>query len=134
MNDRELLELAAKAAGLDVEFPDADTADWLVCNDFANASDQWLICNSLDEEGDVIGWWNPLKNDGDAFRLATKLRISVHQAEKLVQAVNHPSIYADEDVSNGRDQATRRAIVRAAAEIGRAQPPAMMGRDNSSNG
>ena len=82
MTDRKLLEKAAKAACLDVEFQDADTADWLVCNDHAKAYDQWLICNSLDEEGDVIGWWNPLKNDSDLLRLARKLGISIDYQDR----------------------------------------------------
>ncbi|CBJ38277.1 conserved protein of unknown function [Ralstonia solanacearum CMR15] len=121
MSDRELLELAAKAAGLDVEFPDADTADWLVCNDHAKAHDQWLICNSLDEEGDVIGWWNPLKDDGDALRLAVKLGMRLC-IDKRAGFSWIKGVEGSVPHDGNANAATRRAIVRAAAEIARAQP------------
>ena len=66
--------------------------------------------------GFVIGYWNPLTDDGDALRLAVKLELDVMFAS--VRSV-------DDDVNitieAGTDPyaATRRAIVRAAAEIGR---------------
>ena len=49
-NDRELLELAAKAAGIDV-----------------HPLDEWTF---VDRDGRE---WNPLINDGDALRLVVKL-------------------------------------------------------------
>ena len=70
----------------------------------------------------VIGYWNPLTDDGDALRLAVKLGITVYQ--------NLAEAGWDDDEGNprtvwegGDDQyaATRRVIVRAAAEIGRAK-------------
>lgn len=87
MSDRELLELAAKAAGL----------PWY----------QWVI------EGDDS--WNPLTDDGDALRLAVHLGLlGGHEFEH----------YRAREVMNGNgiETATRRAIVRAAAEIGRNVP------------
>jgi len=71
--------------------------------------------------------WNPLEDDGDALRLSVRLKIDLHFARDYVQAS-----YANRDVNimlphsfslnepyvNDRNAATRRAIVRAAAEIG----------------
>ena len=51
--------------------------------------------------------WNPLEHDGDALRLAVKLHLLEHSW--LGDMSNEPDPYA----------ATRRAIVRAAAEIGK---------------
>lgn len=100
MTDRELLEKAAKAAGIDVE--------WLL--DFENKEylHNW-------EDGCV---WNPLTDDGDALRLAVKLRMDIVHFSDLVRA----DVNGLEDCheQNGIDPyaATRRAIVRAAAAIG----------------
>lgn len=117
MSDRELLEKAAKAAGLDVEFPDADTADWLACNDYAKAHDQWLICNSLDEEGDVIGWWNPIKDDGDRLRLARKLGISIDYQDCCAWK-RLPSGDLIQEFWGGECGDEAHAILRAVAAIG----------------
>jgi hypothetical protein len=89
MTDRELLEFAAKAAGIgfnDKRSPTGNVA---------------LYC------GPSVGWWNPLDDDGDALRLAVQLKMWTHSGMGCFQ--NEPDPYA----------ATRRAIVRAAAEIGR---------------
>jgi hypothetical protein len=95
--DRELLELAARAAGL------PDTSEWTHFD--------W----------DVYGW-NPLNDDGDAFRLAVKLRLKVTLGHSITM-VEAPGI-ADVGVEHyeGAEVATRRAILRAAAEIGRLKP------------
>jgi hypothetical protein len=97
VSDRELLELAAKAAGYEVEFAADDLGCWF--------------------KGKTTSW-RPLFSDGDAFRLAVKLRIDIHHGENIVQAVKLPDIYADEPVGEERGQPTRRAIIRAAAAIG----------------
>jgi hypothetical protein len=62
MTDKELLELAAKAAGYKV---------WIRCNGKVLHSDIWKNSN--------IEWtpWNPLTDDGDALRLAVKLGLDV---------------------------------------------------------
>lgn len=103
-NDKELLELAAKAAGLRF-------------NPSANHSKGLLICSNQDQGLQRI--WNPLTGDGDALRLAVKLRIDIAHAPHFVVTGNDtPGSMKRE---NGADSAaTRRAIVRAAAEIGRA--------------
>ena len=99
-SDRELLELAAKAGGID---PSATGyTDFM---EYANV------------------YWNPLTNDGDAFRLATKLHMSVeisnYEESTYAYAGEVPRVYAMENWSGYTDAATRRAIVRAAAEVGR---------------
>lgn len=115
MEDRELLELAAKAAGIDHRrLPDA-----------------WP--ERFDDDQ-----WNPLIDDGDALRLAVKLRIDLDLwiRNDQVTAWNHlrgvfsltekpaPIVVAKHHEKRGDDEyaATRRAIVRAAAEIGK-EPP-----------
>lgn len=100
MTDRELLMLAAKVAG---QIPPA----------FAD-NDAYFT--------GVLSRWNPLEDDGDALRLAVALKIDIHQrvADPRVSAVaalQKPMIEFCDDST--RLAATRRAIVRAAAEIGR---------------
>lgn len=68
----------------------------------------------------VLSRWNPLTDDGDALRLAVKLRIGIER-HKLCRttAYNH---YRNVSVTEHNDDeyaVTRRAIVRAAAEIGK---------------
>ena len=112
MTDRELLELVAKAAGLEFD-PTAKTAHGLmVVRDGA-------VCQS----DQVL--WNPLSDDGDALRLAVKLSLDINPYPKTkeVAAIQ----WGNSDVTHkvfervGSDPyaATRRAIVRAAAEIGK---------------
>lgn len=73
-------------------------------------------------------YWNPLADDGDALRLAVALRLSVKHGVDIWDDTNSMSAYAYyRDVGecqfeqHGDDPhaATRRAIVRAAAEIGK---------------
>jgi hypothetical protein len=124
MNDCELLELAAKAAGIVVirsRLDDPMSKDLLV-----KASHR----NPLQ----VAGSWNPLNDDGDALRLAAKLRLGIEFNEASVVAswvddgyepkeiYVYPDQTQDDDfniVYTNHDKAARRAIVRAAAEIGR---------------
>ena len=74
--------------------------------------------------------WNPLTDDGDALRLAVKLSISISD-DYLYPNGEHvirvgcsfgDTLYGDSEVC-GDDPyaATRRAITRAAAEIGKAK-------------
>lgn len=101
--DRELLELAAKAAGY------------------------WNYTYNC-YEGPVS--WNPLTDDGDAFRLAVKLNINIGFGIFATQINCEIYDWAEDEVlvewkENGRKDplaATRRAIVRAAAEIGKEKP------------
>lgn len=103
MNDRELLELAAKAAG--VEFGNKQSTP---------LSDALYL-------GPEGGWWNPLNNDGDALRLAVKsgLRVSIRGRATQVEPIPRGGCYEESWNDGDPYAATRRAIVRAAAEIGR---------------
>jgi len=105
--DREMLELAARAMGLDV-----------VGNHPAGG---------VQYRGADGGVWvfDSLNRDGDALRLAVKLGIAVYppEADGDDATVNGPyplSNWHSETVTDDPCAATRRAITRAAAEIGRA--------------
>ena len=101
MEDRELLELAAKAAGIALEWPqDLGGADYLSPREKAD----WQL-------------WNPLKNDGDALRLAVKLQL--HVMEGIAQTPDG-NMHVDKDMTDPY-AATRRAIVRAAAALATAR-------------
>ena len=104
MTDRELLELAAKAAGIEIDQIDA-----------AHKPEDW--CN-----------WNPLEDDGDALRLAVKLGLWVQisercawtqQNENILSSFSARSMVMFTETNNNSYAATRRAIVKAAAEIGK---------------
>ena len=114
MTDCELLELAAKAAGW-------SAWDWL-------ASDEYLNVYSADGRHDTFA---PLTDDGDALRLAVKLGIHVIPGEEgdpyavAIWWVRPERIKQDFErvlVDVDRAAAVRRAIVRAAAEIGKSMP------------
>ena len=98
MTDKELLELAAKAAGI---YKDS------------------LDCEGYDPHGYVRPDWNPLTDDGDALRLAVKLGFMdsgvgfARVLSELQQMIFPANVDLDRPYS-----ATRRAIVRAAAAIG----------------
>ena len=89
MTDRELLELAAKAAGYNQK---TEPAHWLN--------------------------WNPLIDDGDALRLAVKLKMDIEQSTDGVEIVIGLDFWFEHH-NDDPYAATRRAIVRAAAEIGK---------------
>ena len=70
--------------------------------------------------GFVIGYWNPLTDDGDALRLAVKLEMELKVYNTSAHAASakcERSVCASE--KGDPYAATRRAIVRVAAEIGR---------------
>lgn len=104
--DRELLELAAKAADLNVTW------------------DEQVGLMALFSPDGSFCYWQPQHDDGDALRLAVKLRLNINFEEwdgtEFACAVPHKSHQGyDEVVGDDEDAATRRAIVRAAAEVGR---------------
>jgi len=119
MTDRELLELAAKAAGIEIEYrPGA----------FKNRQGSAT-------KFDVVTWngpylkgsddpWNPITDDADALRLAVKLRIGIGDRETTITAFHRKDMSSGglyvEEVGDPY-AATRRAIVRAAAQIGRSK-------------
>ena len=100
MNDRELLELAAKAIG------------------------QVYVDGESWDEG---AGWNPLTDDGDALRLAVSLNLSVKHGVDIWDDTQKMSAYAYfgdfgecffEERGSDPYAASRLAIVRAAAAIG----------------
>lgn len=100
MDDRELLEAAAKAAGMLGDY----TSGWF--------------------EIGRPGYWNPLRNDADAFRLAVKLEIGVFPPESEQGNTATAMLAGDDEdwfqepvTGNDPCAATRRAIVRAAAAL-----------------
>ena len=108
MSDRELLELAAKAHG-DIVFG-------------FNGYGEPTFYYGREE-------WYPLNDDGDALRLAVKLNLAIghipegYDPDKegvwVLVVDNFDSIVMEEPHGDDPYAATRRAIVRAAAEIGR---------------
>lgn len=111
--DRELLELAAKAAGVKIEGYmeriDDYYSDW-------NGAAAFAL-----EDG---GYWNPLTDDGDALRLAFKLKLNISFIGTSVHAGWNTRDPSPDGWGNQEDGEAimRRAIVRAAAAIGEAMP------------
>jgi hypothetical protein len=119
MTDRELLEAAAKAAKYDFiekRFPL-----------FPSAYEFYLRSRHPARTSDYPTLWNPLTSDADALRLMVKLELHVIcnpvltdvafireiDGEKIIESFIQMTSKTDPYES------TRRAIVRAAAEIGR---------------
>jgi len=100
VTDHELLEMAAKAAGI---------ADGDVFYDMDN-----------DKE------WNPLTDDGDALRLAVRLGLKVlidlDEGATRIHNVYDGLVCMHMHFDGDPEAATRRAIVRAAADVGKAMP------------
>lgn len=114
--DRELLELAAKAGGIRID--KSETNGGGVGNDgFCVTGDAML-----DWHNNIR--WNPLTNDGDAMRLAVKLGIchgpNFDNDRAVADAGEFGQHHVYELFGDDKYAATRRAIVRAAAEIGKA--------------
>ncbi|EJB8385962.1 hypothetical protein MW371_005360 [Pseudomonas aeruginosa] len=100
MNDRELLELAARAAGIDP-----------------------VLAEPINFSTGVEYYWNPRDDDGDALRLAVTRGLVVtpdrdNQRTLVSNQAGHEycAIYWD---NLGEMAATRLAITEAAAEIGK---------------
>ena len=104
MNDKTLLELAARAAEHELYWPHEDQ-EW---ND-------WQTPYTEGKE------WNPLTDDGDALRLAVKCDLSVQSGGNTCRFVVVSGSCGQilEERKPDEYAATRRAIVRAAAEIGK---------------
>lgn len=122
MSDRELLELAARAAGYPI-------SEGHIVG--ANNGLHWIYIASDEDECPPptdSTWterWNPLTDDGDALRLAATLGIDIEwRADGRVAAYRHANangycFTAFGSSREDRDANVRRAIVRAAAEIGK---------------
>ena len=116
MNDRELLEMAAKAVGKKItKYPDQDG--------------KYRVFS-----GEDTGWgpgdWNPLMDDGDALRLATSigLRVQILLNDKpertrvVFEDDDWICSYTEFHGERGASESTRLAIVKAAADIGISMP------------
>ncbi len=112
MTDRELLELAAKAAGVELQWE----SDGTIQNRMNRPTIPYY-CQGLSSAID----WNPLTDDGDALRLAVKLEMDIFVRPTLLctEVVAPMGKPVQEPHNNDPYAATRRAIVRAAAEIGK---------------
>lgn len=101
--DRELLELAAKAAGVVIGRYDSESIGFSAGFNFPSTN----------------VWWNPLASDADAFRLAMQLDMRLDDIQRgemagcVVAICNGVAAYE----AKGTDKcaAMRRAIVCAAA-------------------
>jgi len=117
MTDREMLELAARAAGYDFGEYGGRPARQVT----TKIGTAWI-------------YWNPLTDDGDALRLAVKLGLHITQypiydepkhsaiAKKSARLLDDTCVdtcVGIEVYDSDPYAATRRAITRAAAEIGR---------------
>lgn len=128
MDDRELLELAAKAADIFVNkktwpysCPIEDATFFDEDSKSITGTRLWFSI-----EGEVGGTeeytWNPLNDDGDAFRLAVRLQMQIDMRDPETHLYVEGCAQRIDQYHKDNDPyaATRRAIVRAAAEIGRA--------------
>lgn len=108
MTDQELLVYAAKAVGLeDATFVGDSSWGWGIAHKY----DQYVL-------------WNPLLSDAGAFRLMVKLALSVYPPQgadpaAVVEDWKWDIRITEVDEDGDYLTTTRRAIVRAAAEIGR---------------
>ena len=116
MIDRELLEAAAKAAGIEGVYG-------LASDDFYYQGNTEGILTTLPNGQSYV--WNPLTDDGDALRLAVKLGmcfgIAPHRValDKISLAIAPGTAEVECLHAGDAYAASRRAIVMAAAEIGR---------------
>ena len=109
MTNSEMLELAAKAAGINGQWSDYHQA---IC---------YSIKGSLD-----MHVWRPQADDGDSKRLAVKLRISVEFVDGGFLATHEDSaarhFAAFTCYGGDADKAWRYAVLNVAAQIGALMP------------
>jgi hypothetical protein len=114
MTDRELLEKAAKAAGM-------EHMRWSGPMGLSRMLDP----DKPDTTGSVGPYWNPLTDDGDALRLVVKLRLELGLGiGNCAYAFRRHDVsgVAEEYIGTDPCAATRRAIVRAAAALAGGKP------------
>ena len=115
MNDQELLTYAAKAAGIEYHCY-VDDAIW----------GKGINIGEVD-----VPLWNPLSNDADAFQLMVKLGMMVDARYKNCISKRYNRVVYWDNPMEGKEiefgdaemdeyALARRAIVKAAAEIGKA--------------
>ena len=96
--DREMLELAARAAGYSFKWG----KDW-------HDKGAPLVDDKL---------WNPLDDDGDNRRLQVDLKIELIITDQSANAC-FDGVFYSEPLGHSARKAARRAVLRAAAEIGK---------------
>ena len=118
--DKSLLELAARAAGL---------KNFRYCPEEGGMH----ACIEYDDEDDCTVVWMPHIYDADTLQLMVQLGFGIYRGHDAIrgefcEVFYRPRTYAREKscIEYHKDHqdkftATRRAIVRAAAEIGKAQ-------------
>ena len=117
MTDRELLELAAKAAGFKKYIPHHLGRDSFVLYEeevYSEVKERRVVAEKTMA-------WNPLTDDGDALRLAVKLSMHMyifHADDGVGVSYTEVNRNVKERHNNDPYAATRRAIVRAAAALG----------------
>lgn len=100
MTDRELLEKAARAAGLYSQ------------GDETSRYGHFMGLSIRGDDNPSGYCWNPLTDDGDALRLAVKLRMTPHIDSNSTECSDCFEVHSGDPYA-----ATRRAIVRAAAAL-----------------
>jgi len=103
----ELIELAAKGARI---------------NAIKDPNGVWRKCTRLPPGFNIFEAkpWNPITDDGDALRLAVKLEMKINVSQGNVQVrykEDAPLVFVRTGID--KNEATRLAITRAAAEIAR---------------
>ena len=105
MTDKQLLEYAAKAAGIPGKWDGEHNCFYEFSHAFQNP-------------------WNPLQDDGASLRLAVaiKAKITIGNAIIMVEVEAQGTPDIGQEFTDNPTAATRRAIIRTAAEIGKAMP------------
>ena len=118
MTEREMLEFAAKAIGITLKPMEVKNVEFM--------GDDRFIGFMTDPSQWERGWFDPLTDDGDALRLAVKLGLIVC----VMLDAGFTGVYIGSDSPCGKYDivemhgdneivATRLAITKAAAEIGK---------------
>lgn len=109
MTDRELLERAARAAGIKGRLLS-----------FLGMEERYGLTQAIYDE-DAGTYWNPLEDDGDALRLAVKLgmTVAIDNVDRQTRILNEfdAVMVVHEHFDGGPDRATCYAVVRAAAAM-----------------
>lgn len=117
MTNRELLELAAKAAGITCTWRDVIRSRVAEFQTIKHTKHSGFFADGKE--------WNPLEDDGDAFRLQVALQLELEFGACFVNVGkshgNDGQWHLVRESALDLGAATRRAIVRAAAEIGKQQ-------------
>ncbi len=105
MTDRELLGLAAKAAGYGEVW-------YLPGGETPYIGERYELGRDV-----AYKVWNPLANDAHAFGLMVTLGLVVHVGSDAARAL-YDGEGCTEEYSGDKAASTRRAIVRCAADLG----------------